>query len=533
MQTDSPQSLIRAVKHFSSGTMLSRISGMGRDMIMAFAFGANPLIAAFMIAFRFSNLLRRIFGEGAMQSAFTPQFEDVRAKSHEAAVSFFKDLSATLSVFLIFLVIVVELTLFLILHFVEISQDNQEIIKLTALMFPGVIFICLFGINASLLQCEHKFFTSSVAPVAFNLIWIAAAFFFKDEPLSDAIYGLSFAIVLAYLCQWLITVPDILKFFRVSGLKSRFTLFSSDVRRLSKPLALGIIGVSAAQINSSVDPLFARAADLEGPAFLWYAIRIQQLPLALLGIAFSGALLPSLSRAVKALDEDKYCHLLNFGLRRSLSFMIPITFALFALGLSGTTLLFGRGDFDNRAIQETTYCLWGYGLGLLPMTMVLLFASAAFANHHFSKSAKASFLSMLLNVALNALFVLGFNLSSASVAVATSVAAFFNCYLMAMSIPHRERWCTHLTPCITKAVGASCFALVVTVIFGNLFVGDLSMQLLFVKETPLFPREFTLQALTLSAETLCFAASFLLGAWALQAEDILSIIRKKRPLSEN
>lgn len=522
MREDTHDSVFRAVKHFFSGTMLSRITGLARDMAMTFFFGASPLIAAFMMAFRFSNLLRRIFGEGPLQSALIPHFEEIRKEDPQRAKIFFKEVKATIFSLLFVITILVEVSLWMVLYLGDLNENNAEIIRLTALMFPGIIFICLYGINSSLLQCEHKYFITGVAPVAFNLIWVLAVIILRNTALDEAMTTLSFFIVLAYLFQWLITVPSTWKFLKGGKFG---TLFSKDVRKLAAPVLLGIIGVSAAQVNSTLDPIFARSADLEGPAYLWYAIRLQQLPLALLGIAFSGALLPSLSRAVKAGDLNKYFSLLHFGLRRSFGLMIPITFALIAMGSSCVTLLYGRGAFSDKAIYETIYCLWGYVLGLLPMTAVLLFAAAFYAKNDFSKSAKASLLSMLINVLLNSLFVFGMGMGSASVAFATSIASLFNALFMFRTLPRNADKKSGIGSSVLRVGVASSIAFVATIAFGHFFLQDATLTMALTSTVPQFSREFMQQCTMLCLEGLCFTAVLIVSSFILKANDLL-ILRK-------
>jgi len=462
-----------------------------------------------------------MFGEGAMQSAFTPLFEEMRKEGFNKATHFFKELVASLTVFLLLIVALVEIALMLAYLYLNLSQDNLEIIELTAVMFPGVIFICLYGINAAFLQCQGRFFLSSAAPIAFNVIWILSVLLFQSLPLKEAVFRLSIGVVVAYFFQWVILMPNVIPLTFKEGLNFPIRVFSKQVKRLLKPLSLGILAVSAAQINSTIDPLFARSADLEGPAYLWYAIRLQQLPLALLGIAFSGALLPALSRAVKSLDIKKYAELLHYGLRKVLSLMIPITFAVFTLGFSSVNFLFGRGDFDSRAVIETTYCLWGYALGIVPMTLVLLFSSAAFANSRFSRPAIAAFLSMFLNVALNFIFIFILNFSAFSVAVATSIAAYFNCFMMSASAPHRQYWSKDLGA--FKLVIASFSACFMTLFFGFYFVNDPSIYLIKGNSSVLFSGNVLNQVLSLGLQTLFFGGALLFFARVLRINDLLTL----------
>lgn len=431
---DTIQTIRRSSRLFLSGTFLSRVSGMFRDMSMAYVFGTQPSIAAFMVAFRFAHLLRRLFGEGALQSAFVPEFEALRHKSEKGAFVFFQALMGVLTLFLIVLIAISCGALALFLRQGEIHPDNQEIIFLTLVMLPSLLFICLFGLNASLLQCEKRYFIPSVAPVAFNAIWIAAVFMLKGMPAEQAMPWLSFGVVIACLCQWLMTVPQTWKSLKSFIIDRSFWQTAresfSELRGLTKPLFLGVLGVAASQINNAVDSLFARVADPEGPALLWYAIRIQQLPLALFGISIAGAILPPLSRAIKGQKVEEYRRFLHDALSSTWLFMIPLTGCLFAMGDSSVQLIYGRGDFGAESAIQTTYCLWAYGIGLVPAALVLVLAPACYAQSDYRLPAVASFGSMLLNIVLNSWFILGLGWGAVSVAIATSISAWVNFFFL-------------------------------------------------------------------------------------------------------
>lgn len=436
---DDTASISRSAIRFFSGTALSRVSGMLRDMAMAFAFGTSSAVALFMMAYRFAHLLRRLLGEGAMQSAFIPLFEDVRSKSDVDALQFFRDLTATLVVTLVAFTAVTSGLLWLLALYG--SGDTAHILRLTAVMFPGLLFLSLFGINMAFLQCEGRYFAGSVAPVAFNGIWIAATLWLSKGGAAQStatMVTLSAAVVVACMGQWAVTLPQTVRALRRDGTRGIFgggRCFSKEVRRIGRPLSLGMLGIAAAQINSALDTIFARMADPQGPAMLWYAIRLQQLPLALFGIALSGALLPPLSRAAKEGNGGNFARFLGYALDRSSRLMVPCTAALIVVGTPLVGLLFGRGTFDMRSILGTTPCLWGYAAGLLPMTLVLVLAPAYYARGDYTTPMRASVLSVCVNIGLNTLFVVGCGFGPASVAVATSISAVVNVTVLFMLLP--------------------------------------------------------------------------------------------------
>lgn len=514
LMQDSTTSILQSAKRFFTGTAFSRISGLGRDVAMAFAFGTQETVAAFFVAFRFSHLLRRLLGEGALQTAFIPQFENLKRDTPQRAALFFRDMYASLLILLAGIVILSMLGIAGCLHFGNLSSGNQEILNYTLWLMPGLLFICLFGLNASLLQCEKHFFTPSVAPVIFNLVWILGVFLIHTSTGTAAMTGLSFFVVLACAGQWLVTVPatvSILKAYGTPGLKAA-SPFSLDVRRMAKPLLLGTVGVAASQVNNALDAVFARYADSQAPAFLWYAIRIQQLPLALFGIALSGALLPPLTRALKDLDVTKYRIFLRFALQRGSALMIPLACAIFVLGHTSVQVIYGRGDFSAASVDGTSLCLWGYGLGLVPMTLILILAPAFYAQEDYRIPARASLYAMLLNVALNTWFVMGLNLGGVSIAVATSLAAWFNCVYLALSLKRKNGvflsgtfWFSIAKVSLASGLASFC-----------VMVAD-----------PFIPAQPVLKLLLLS---LLFFTSLALSARILQAEDLTDLFKREAPV---
>lgn len=530
---DTTQTIFHSAARFFSGTMLSRITGMMRDMALAYAFGTQSTIAALMVAFRFAHLLRRLFGEGALQTAFIPHFEQLRKDDPQRAGQFFRDLAKSLTFFLAAIILVISLVLGYIYNYIDLSPGNAQIVWLTLLMMPSLLFICLFGINASLLQCEKCYFAPSAAPVAFNLIWIAGVFFVKDFTTSHAMSWLAIFIIIACFAQWAITMPKtfaILRNYQPNDLWGKTRLFSKDVLYLITPLALGILGVAASQINNALDAIFARWASDEGPAILWYAIRVQQLPLALFGIAISGALLPPLARAIKNGDKTKFHLFLDFALRRSLALMIPITVGLFVMGDSCINLIYGRGDFGNASIAETTRALWGYGIGLVPMTLTLVLAPAFYAKGNYRTPSFAAVASMVINVVLNTVMIAALGLGAASVAVATSISAFVNLAWLVVVLSKQEGpiLSPNLLQSTCKIALAACIAGISVFGADLLFWGQVSGLDVARGITPLYDTHLTTQLIHFGFNSAIFLTTLIASALVLKAEELTNLISKKQ-----
>jgi len=290
--------MFRSIVYFISGTLLSRFSGLFRDVTLAYVFGTSGALAAFFVAYRLANVMRRLFGEGALLGGFIPHFEEKRKASERDGAIFYRDTLFTIAAMLICVTIVVETVLYCL--------PSSELLSLTALMFPSILFVCLFALANAILQCSGRFFLSGVSPILFNVVWIIAALMTSD------VRSLSLAIVAACILQWLVVGH-----FAGGSFKGLLTkrewfspkLFSKDLTAMLIPLGASVLGVGAMQINSAIDVLIARSAAAAGPAYLSYAIRIEQLPLALFGVAISSALLPLLSRHRTERPTDEHAEL--------------------------------------------------------------------------------------------------------------------------------------------------------------------------------------------------------------------------------
>lgn len=523
MTKDSTQTIFKSAAKFFSGTLLSRISGLLRDICLAFAFGTQGTLATFLIAFRFSHLARRLFGEGSLQSAFIPHFEEERLKGQKNALLFFKDTAYLLSLALVAFISIA--TIGLSLSFSYFKPENQELLFYTLIMLPSLFFICLYGLNTALLECEKSYFTPSIAPVAFNLTWILASLIIGKLFLPNAMFWLSIAVIVGSFAQWAITVPKVLSLLKRENIPLSFSL-SSNIRPLIKPFLLANLGVAASQINNALDPLFARFASSEGPAWLWYAIRVQQLPLSLFAIALSGALLPPLSRAIRAQNRQVFGNFLHFSCTQILTLMVPFTAALFCLGPSIINLLFGRGEFQNESITWTTHCLWGYAAGLSPMALTLLIAPAFYSLSNYSTPSKASIFSMILNVFLNTLFIFVFKFNAQSVAWSTSLASLFNAGMLLFALS-REGFSLPLLKPLAKITFCSGLAALSTLLFDN---GEIFTLL--KGQIPLFSNSLMPQLAQFTTKSLCFTAVLFSCAYLLNVKEMTSFFSKKKWVSD-
>lgn len=414
------------VWQFMSGNFLSKVSGLMRDVTMAYFFGADALLAAFIVSYRMANLLRRLFGEGALVAGFIPHFESLKVESEKKAFDFFKTVSLSMTLVLVAIITAFEFGAFFAIKYFNLSHDVIFITKMTAIMFPSLIFICLYGIYSGVLQSYKKFFETSIAPVVFNLIWVVVMVLSKNLDKELSMIILSWGVLLGFLFQFLFTAWQVRK-ISVCDLNLSFKLsYKENLKPLFASLVAGVIGVGATQINNACDVIFARMASLEAPAYLTYGVRIQQLPLSVFIIALSSVILPQLSRLVKLGEFEEFKSTLQTALHRAFFILLPITFMCLILGGAFVNVIYGRGGFDQLATIETTKCLYAYALGMIPMGFVILLAPAFYAQKDYKVTTIASCVSVSVNLVLNWVFITYLDMKGVSVAYATSIASFVN-----------------------------------------------------------------------------------------------------------
>ncbi|MCH9620888.1 MAG: lipid II flippase MurJ [Chlamydiia bacterium] len=523
--SDSKESVAKGALHFLTGTFMSRLTGMVRDLSMAYCFGVSSAVGIFLIAFRLSNLLRRLFGEGALLNGFIPFFEAKRRKDPKGGAYFFRDVFWSLGLVLLMIVVGLELLLVPLCYSGFVSQTVAETLFLLIIQLPGLIFICLFGLSMALLQCEKNFFIPGVAPVAFNLIWIGTVWAVCGYAPDAAMQWLSIAVVFAFAFQWVVTIPSVKRYISsLISVKEWFSpkLFGHDLKLMISPVLYGVIGVAAVQINSSLDVLMARFVSPAGPALLSYAHRVQQLPIALFAIAISAALMPALTRSIKRDLLDEYRSLLQYGLKRMYSILFPGMIGIFVLGLASINLLYGRGEFSSDAVYNTTMCLWAYGMGLIPISFILLLAPAYYSRRDYRTPMIGSLISVSVNTTLNAIMIFVLKWPVMFIAVATSITAYVNLWFLIRRL-HIKIFKKLKESFIKITLASICAGTVTAVVAFQLF-NDGSVYLLFGDYSLPLARKFSEQFTHFTSLTFVYGVFFFFFAVVFKAKDALDLL---------
>lgn len=454
--------IIQLAKRFFYGTFLSRLTGGVRDISLAYFFGSSSSIAAFMLAYRFAFLLRRLFAESSMQPTIIPHLQSMDQKS---SAYFFRDITWSMVTFLFLVCLGGQLAL----TYSEGSFD-AEVAGYVKILLWGLVFVCLYGLESSFLLCQKKYFLPAFAPAIFNVLWIvfiALSFYFQNMGF------LTWGVVGSFFIQWLfVLVPNISYYRKHLEWKEWFipNLFSAEIRSLIKPILLVILGIGAVQINSAIDGIFAYLVSSSGPAYLWYAMRLQQLPLALFGVSVASAVLPSLSKSSKEGNAMKFVATLQGALRSTSLLMIPATLALLVLGGVLVNLVYGRGAFGQEARVETMLCLIGYAFAIYPSALSMLFSASYYAKKEYRRPTFIACACVLLNLLFNSIFIYVLNFGVYSVALATSLSSWFQCWALSRGI--ENGFSTKIRQFCQKVFFASGLAGSITYVFNGLIFED-------------------------------------------------------------
>ena len=416
--------LIKSTSTFSFFTIISRLLGYVRDILIAVFLGAGPLADAFFVAFRIPNTFRRLFSEGTFNAAFVPSYSSLLSKKKLSA-NFANNIFNLLILGLFFLVIIIEILMPLFVFiiapgFEEDSQKMELAITLTRITFPFLLFISLASFFSAILNSHNKFAIASAAPIILNILLIGVLFFGKI--LNDQlVYYLSYAVTISGILQFIFLYFFVKKYF-LPKLKLNIKI-DKKIKTFFKKLLPSIFSSGVTQINILVGTIIA-SFQAGAVSYLYYADRIYQINLAIAGIAIGTVILPQLSKYVQNNKKDKISLIQNKALELSLFLSIPAAIALSIASEEIISSLFGYGSFDDESVKNSAKALFYFGLGLPAFALIKVFSTFFFARHNTKIPFYISLASVLLNIFISIIFFkeIGFII----IPIATTVSSWFN-----------------------------------------------------------------------------------------------------------
>lgn len=429
--------LVKSTLTVASFTMLSRITGFARDMLMANLIGAGALSDAWSVAFKLPNFFRRIFAEGAFSAAFIPSFASIMtAEGRKQAVDFAGEVMSVLFVALlvlnaVFIAFMPTVTHIFAPGFTANPEKFDLTIAISRITFPYILFISLVSLLGSVLNSMGKFAAPAASPILLNLCMIAGMTWLTHTP--TPVHALAISVCVAGVVQLVWLVAICIRHDCMPGLY--LPRLTPQVKAMLALMAPAVLGSSVQQLNLLIDTIIGSTLADGSVSYLYYADRVNELPIGVIGVAIGTVLLPTLSRHIKAGETQKAHHEMNRALELVLLFGIPATAALLLMAEPIIRVLYFHGKFAPEAVTACASALVAFSTGLPAYLTVKVFAPGFYANHDTKTPFKIALLCVGVNLFFNLTLIHHFQ--HVGMAMATAIASWVNVALMARILHKR------------------------------------------------------------------------------------------------
>ncbi len=421
--------LIKSTGTFSFFTLISRILGYCRDLLIAIYLGSGPIADAFFVAFRIPNTFRRLFSEGTFNAAFVPSYSSQLVLGKNKSQIFANKIFNLLLISLLLIILIIEIFMptfiFIIAPgFTENSDKLNLTISLTRITFPFLLFVSLSSFFSAILNSHNKFAAAAAAPIILN-IFLILTLLFQSYLNDQLVYYLSYAVTIAGIAQLILLFFFIRKFF-FPNITLNFKI-DKKVKIFFNKLLPSIFSSGVTQINILVGTIIA-SFQASAVSYLYYADRIYQINLAIAGIAIGTVLLPNLSKHIQSKNKKKINFIQNKSLEFCLFLSLPATAALLIASEEITSSLFGYGSFDPLSVKNSAVALFYFALGLPAFSIIKIFSSFLFARHNTKMPFYFSLFSVFMNIAISLYFFnkIGFII----IPIATTISSWFNAFIL-------------------------------------------------------------------------------------------------------
>ncbi len=434
----------------SGMTLLSRILGLIRDIVLARFFGAGLVIDAFVVANRIPNMLRRFFGEGAFSAGFVPVLARYRERhSHAETREFIDAIAGTFAVvlFLITLAGVIIAPLLVIAvapGFVGDGGDLELATMMLRFTFPYLLFVSLTAFAGGILNTYGRFAVPAFTPVILNVVLIAGAVWLSPQ-LERPGMALAYAVFIAGLLQLLFQLPYLRQIRALP--RPRWRPRHEGVSRAMRLMLPAIFGSSVAQVNVLLSGIIASLLGVGSISYLYFSDRLMEFPLGLFGIALATVTLPYLSRLWSNDLRETFSQTIDWSMKIAFLLAMPAAVGLLVLAEPLVATLFYGGSFDAHAVRMTALALQAYAFGLVGFSFVKILAPAFFAREDTRTPVRVAVVALIVNAVLSLLLAWyltrsGYDGPHVGLALATSVAACVNALLL-YRVLRREKVVQH------------------------------------------------------------------------------------------
>jgi putative peptidoglycan lipid II flippase len=504
------------------GTLVSRVLGFIRDMILANLFGATIAADAFYVAFRIPNMLRELFAEGSMSAAFIPVFTEYLSKKSRSEA---KELaSAAFTTLLLLLCIVVTLGILFspqLIHwiapgFVRDAYKFSLTVSMTRIMFPFLLFISLAALAMGILNSTRRFAPPALASGVFNVVSILFVFGFTPL-LAEPVYGAAVGVALGGLAQFLVQVPALYQEGFPLSFRRPIRPLHPGVIQMGRLLLPTTIGLSITQINVLVNTLLASFLVAGSVSYLYFGMRLIHFPLGIFAVALSTAILPTLSTQAAKGDTEGLRQTFSFGLRLVFFITFPAMMGLILFRVPIVHLLFEHGEFGRVATLGTASAVLFYSIGLWAFAGIRIVVPVFYSLQDTKTPVNIGLIAMVANILLN--LILMRPLQHGGLALATSLSAIINFSLLLYILRKR----------IGRVDGKRILNSHSKVFLASFALLPISWWLN-AQEMWLSPGQWPLKAVLLAITIAVSAGSYLLIQASLKSEEfyfILNLIKKR------
>ena len=430
----------------SAMTMLSRILGLVRDMVLLTVFGAGKDFDTFVVAFRIPNFFRRLFAEGAFSQAFIPILTEYKTtKLHDEVQILISRVFGCLLVVMSLLTLFAMIAAPVILYVYAPGFHNDAAkfdlaVDMFRLTIPYLMFMSLTAFASSILNSYGSFSTPAFAPVLLNIAMIAGAWWLAPH-MAQPIMALGWAVVIAGVLQLAIQIPELWR--KKLLIPPRVDFKHEGVERILKLMLPALFGVSVTQINLLLNTIWASFMQDGSVSWLYSAERMTELPLGLIGVAIGTVILPSLSARKAEQDQTKFRAMLDWAARVIVLVGVPASIALFMLSTPIIQALFQRGEFDVRDTEMTAMALQCMSAGVLAFMLIKVFAPGFYAMQDTKTPVRVGLMAVAANAILNVIFIGIFKLidwqaEHMALAIASSGSALVNAGMLYYYLHKRD-----------------------------------------------------------------------------------------------
>ena len=442
-------SLFKSASTVSALTLVSRITGLVRELLIASTFGASAMTDAFNVAFRIPNLFRRLFAEGAFSQAFVPVLAASKSQNGDEQTMLLIDRVATLLSWALLLTCVAGVAAAPFLVYAMASGLKQDprgfeaAVFMTRWMFPYIGFMSLVALSSGVLNTWRRFAVPAATPVLLNVAMIAAAWFgapwFKSLGI-EPVYALAAGVMVGGVLQLAVQVPALRKLGLLPKISFNWSVARQAwadpaTRNIAKLMLPALLGVSVAQISLLINTQIASHLTPGSVSWLTYADRLMEFPTAMLGVAIGVVLMPQLAAAKAANDAQKYSNMLDWGLRIVVLLGLPCAVALLTFAQPLVATLYHYGAFTDRDVAQTTTALMGYGAGLMGLVAIKVLAPGFYASQDIKTPVRIAIVVLVITQLLNMLFVP--YLQHAGLALAIGIGALINALWLLVGLIRR------------------------------------------------------------------------------------------------